>query len=381
MLLRNDLIWELLVLRPSGGTFELLHRSEVPGYTAMARDAGARHIFLYSASPLFLTPLGPTAPELPRAEAKPSPWIDDVAGAPSCLGSAGARAEAYRKVVDAVRVLSRDVIMATSVQLQREGTTDMVVERARALAAAVEDGDAPAEADRLRKLLWEHHPENARVRVLRADDQARLGRWDEVRDALASCTPAAFAGDEDHAQHSSHLRALAALHLGDVEGARRHAAEAAEHAGSCRLEGLAAVLRPQPDPRTAAREPTEDPPLLTQLAWAIHAADARLHAGDPEGALAALDPQRFDIGDEVQVLARRAEAWLALPPPPGRRRFAKIVSLARLLQADEGEPDDERDELPVPGAWDRSRLDDVIGRAAAWLAAQAKAAQEGAKAE
>src|SRR5580704_7733379 len=57
--------WELLVLRPAGGTFELLHRSEMPVCTAIVRDAGARHLFLYSANPLFLAPLGPTAPDLP----------------------------------------------------------------------------------------------------------------------------------------------------------------------------------------------------------------------------------------------------------------------------------------------------------------------------
>jgi hypothetical protein len=82
--------------------------------------------------------------------------------------------------------------------------------------------------------------------------------------------------------------------------------------------------------------------------------------------------------DEVQVLARRAEAWLALSPPPGRRRFAKIMALAALIDAHEGAPDQERDELPVPGAtWDRSRIDDVVRRAAAWLEAQGSDERDG----
>jgi hypothetical protein len=370
LLLKSDPLWEVVVLRLAGGTFELLHRHEVPGFTAMVRDAGAHHLFLYSAAPLFLAPVGPTAPDLPAGKVRASPWISDVSDAPACLGSAGARAEDHRKVRESAGSGTPDMMAAASRNLQREGKVEVLVERARALAGLGPAADV--EAQRLREWLSVRYPEHARVRVLRADDQARLGRWAEVRAALAPCTPVSFADDEDHAQHFSHLLALAALHLGDVEEARRRAAEAAGHHGSCQLEGLAAVLLPRPDPRAALRaEVTEDPPLLAQLVWAIHAAEARLAAGDPEGALAALDPRRFDTGDEVQVLARRAEAWLGLSPPGGRRRFAKIMCLARLIQANEGGTNAAREELPVPGAtWDRSRLDDVVRRAAAWLSAQ-----------
>src|SRR5262249_29965526 len=138
-------------------------------------------------------------------------------------------------------------------------------------------------------------------------------------------------------------------------------------------EALSAVLQPRPDPQAPAREAAEataDPPLLTQLVWAVHAADACLDAGDPEGALAALDRRRFGAHVEVQVLARRAEAWLG-PAAPGRRRISKIMGLARFVEA-HGGADDEREELPVPGAWDRSRLDEVARRAAAWLEAQGR---------
>jgi hypothetical protein len=368
--LKPDPLWELTVLRPTGGTFELVHRSEVPGYAAIVRDADARQLLLYCERPLVLTPIGPTAPELPAWTPRPTPWISDVCDVPACLGSAGLRAEAYRAVAASVKDLPAEAVAAASRRLQKEESPAQLVERARALTVAGETADA----DRLRTWLWEHHPEAASVRLLRADERVRLGRWDEVRDLLAPCTPASFPGDEDQAQHVSHLRALAALHLGDVEEARRRAAEAAEHPGSCQLEGLAAVLHPRPALQAAVREgadATEDVPLLTQLVWAIHAADARLAAGDPEGALAALDPRRFEVGNEVQVLARRAEAWLGLAPQ-GVRRFDKIMELARLLQADEGDVDEdgERTELPVPGAtWDRARLVEVLRRAAAWLEA------------
>jgi hypothetical protein len=218
------------------------------------------------------------------------------------------------------------------------------------------------------------------VRLLRADDRAGDGRWDEVREILAPLTSASFPDDEDHARHFSHLLGLAALHLGDAEEAARRIEEAGKHLGACDLRGLSALLQARPDPQAAARNETrvsEDPAPLTQLVWAIHAADARLDAGDPEGALAALDPDRFDTGDEVQVLARQAEAWLRLSPPPGRPRFAKIMALARLVSAHADAsiaPDEEREELPVPGAmWARDRLDDVSRQAAAWLDGEGQA--------
>jgi hypothetical protein len=378
-----DLVWEILVLRPTGGTFELLHRSKAPHLTSIVRDAGGRHLFLYTQSPLILAPLGPSAPELPEGKAAPSPWISDLSDAPACLGSAGARAEAYQAVAESLKTQTRDMVVAASRALQREDDPARVVERARALAAATDD--ARAEASRLREWLWTRYPEDARVRLLRADDRALLGRWEEVREILAPCTSASFP-DDDHAAHFSHLLALSALHFGDVEEARRRTAEAARHGGSCDLQALAAVLRPRPEAQAPVREATaatEDPPLLTQLVWAIHAADACLDAGDPEGALAALDPRRFDVHDEVQALARRAEAWLGLPAKapgaepgertaaPGRRRIAKIMGLARFVDA-HGGADGEREELPIPGAWDRSRLDEVARRAAAWLEAQSR---------
>ncbi len=370
-LLRGDEVWELQVLRPTEGTFELLHRTETSAHTSIVRDGGGRYLFVYSARPPFLAPLGPTAPDLPAAKKRPTLWIGDLTKLPACLGSAGARAEAYRAVAESLKTQRLDAITATSRALQKEDDPAQVVERIRALAAANDD-EGNVDAARLRAWLWPRHPSSPRVRLLRADEQALLGRWDEVRDFLAPCTPASFAGDEDHAQHFSHLLALAALHLGDVEEARRRTAEAAGRHGSCQLQALAAVLQPRPDPQASVREAvqeTEAPLPLTQLAWAIHAADACLEAGDPEGALAALDPGRFDTDEEVQVLARRAEAWLGLSPS-GRRRFLKIMVLARLIEAHEGTWDGKREELPVPTAWARSRLDDIAKRAAAWLSAQ-----------
>jgi hypothetical protein len=222
----------------------------------------------------------------------------------------------------------------------------------------------------MRDWLWEHHADVPRVRVLRADERASLGRWAEVREALAPCTGASFHDDEDHAQHFFHLRALAALHVGDLQGARDAITEATKHRGSCNLRALAAVLRP----KLEAGDPGYDeqaPLLLTELVWAVQAADACLDAGDAEGALGALDPQRFRTDDEVQVLARRAEAWLRVAPASGSQRIAKVMTLAALVEAHTGPAWARGEVLPIPGATlDPARLDEVARRASAWLDAQ-----------
>ena len=55
------------------------------------------------------------------------------------------------------------------------------------------------------------------------------------------------------------------------------------------------------------------------------------------------------------------------------------MNLARLIQANEGETNEEREEMPVPGAtWDRSRVSEVVRRAAAWLAVQGREGGGGA---
>ncbi len=220
------------------------------------------------------------------------------------------------------------------------------MERARGLVGA--GPAAEAEAERLRAWLWERHPDVPRVRVLRADELARLRRWEEVRAVLAPCTGASFHDDEDHAQHFFHLLALASLHLDDEDSSAEYVTEAVSHGGSCRLQAISAVLLAKLEPGNPARE-VGATALLPQLVWAVQEADARLDAGDPEGALAALDPRRFETRDELQVLARRAEAWLRLSPPAGPRRFAKIMALAELVEAHVGSAWRPRKDLPIPG--------------------------------
>jgi hypothetical protein len=363
--------WELFVLRPAGDGFEIVHRSGVPDHTALARDAGSRHVVAFASDPLVLAPIGPTVPELPPYVKDPEPWIGDVIGAPACLGNGPERAKMYQQVRDAEKAMPGTSGAELCRTLDQPGRLLIAVEHARGLATAGDAAEAQAQA--MRDLLWERHPEAPHVRLLRADERARLGFWEEVREVLAPCTGASFDGDSDSLKHVFHLLALAALHLGDREEALRCMTEAFSHYGACPLHAIADVL--DVDLVVEGAEPSEAPPpsLLRQLVRALKASDARLAAGDPAGALAALDPRRFRDPDEVQLFARRAEAWLRLSPAGGPRRIAKIMALAELIDANLGSADEPRSDLPIPGvSWARGRLDDLAARARAWLDAQTR---------
>jgi hypothetical protein len=357
--------YELVVVRPpgvGGGSFELLYRISVRSDVELVQDADARRIFAYipTERAAVLELLGPARPDLPPTQAT-RPWIGDVCNAPACLGSAGVRAMAYASIREAANRQLWTVTVAQSRGMQQAGDVDALVERARAL-----DIEVPvirAEAERLRAWLGERHPSLPAVRLLRADTLACDCDWMAVREVLAPCTEASFA-DEEQAQHLLHLRALSALHLGEADEARRLADAARRFAGACQLAGIDAFLRRRTDP--ARKGETTLP--ITQLVWALEDADALLARGDPTGALDALSPRQFAVGFDVQVLARRVEAWLSLSPPVGPGRIAKIMALAQFVDASEADPGNPRTDLPVPGhVWDKARIDALSKRATAWL--------------
>ena len=214
--------------------------------------------------------------------------------------------------------------------------------------------------------------------MLRADDRAQLGRWDEVREALAPCTAASFADDEDHAQHFHHLLALAALHRGDVQTLREQLAEAEQAPGVVQPPG---ALRAAPA-RGRARDDEDAEGAcvpLAELVWTAPRADARLDAGDPEGALAALDPQRFygrRRGAGPRPAGRGLAPHLAGAPPAAASRRSWRWRLRRGARRAAVGP---REGAAAPGGdLGRDRLDDLARRASAWLDAQARGTSAGA---
>ncbi len=366
--------YTFVVVRARGGAFEVVHRQDGRGTTSFVTDAGARHVLAYTDDPWRMTPVGPDMPEMPAYERMPSPWIDDVIDAPKCIGSAGTRTEEYEQ--DRAAVKDGDRASIREMVRDRIATADVerIVDTARAIQGV--NAFADEEAARMRDWLWEHRPDVPWVRVYRADDCARLGRWDEVIEALAPCTAASFDGDEDHAQHYHHLLALAALHRDDVQALREHLVEADNHAGSCNLQVLSAMIAAADAGRD---EMPEGMVPLAALVWAIRHADARLDAGAAEDALATLDSLNLHgSGEVVQILARQAEAWLRISPGSLRQRFTKIMALAAFVEAHAGPVWAREKAMPIPEAtWDGARLDEVAKRASAWLDAQDDGAVQG----
>jgi hypothetical protein len=243
----------------------------------------------------------------------PIPWIEDVIVVPRCIGSGGVRKQLYEDERADVKVSDRAAIRELVRSRIDAAQVGVLVETARAIQGV--NAFADDEAARMRDWLWEHRSDSDWVRVLRADDRAQLGRWDEVVEALAPCTAAAFGKDEDHAQHHHHLLALAALHRGDVQTLREQLGEAEKHAGSCDLRALSALILPE---GAGDDEMPKGMVPLAELVWTLRRADACLDAGAPEDALIALGRQRlFGEDNVVQVLARR---WRrSSTRTPGRR--------------------------------------------------------------
>ncbi len=226
---------------------------------------------------------------------------------------------------------------------------------------------AAPEIARAMAWLTEHCPDHPDVIVMRAEPLARAGRWREEIDLLAPLVDASSPGSQVCPYHEHHLTALALLHLGDVDRARETLERVGPLPTGCPFEALRELCTPLPDPL-----PPEawgpDRPLLVQLVGAARHADACLLRGDAGAALAALARDRFSTCGEVQLLARLAEAWLAMPTPDRRTRFHKITALARFVEAQAEKPPARRRALLLPGAtWDEARLDDVSTRASTWL--------------
>jgi hypothetical protein len=364
--------WELCVLHVVEGALEPLYRVPVSGNTHFLQDAFARRIVALESGrdATVAVEIGRESPELPRQLLDRERMARHVYALADCLLPADRRAEIRKGYQKELSGKSPAAIAAWMRAIQKDQATDpaALVEIAIALEESLPK--TRAEAKRLRAWLWEAHRDHADVRLLRADELGREGRWQEVSEVLAGYAGSNFGNDEPYAGHFYHLLTLASLHAGHFDHARKMLEEALAREGPCALEALADLLLPLPDPLTKEAWGPDKPPLV-QFVGAAHAADDCLSRGDAEGALAALDRELFWISGDVQLLARLAEASLRTTPDGRRGRFRKITALARFLEAHGNEQASRRKDLPIPGAtWERARLDKVAERAKGWLDAQ-----------
>lgn len=354
---------ELLALRAGPGGLEPLYRQPVADTAFLAQDAGARRLVLYdsTAAHVVVADIGPAPLELPVPPPDPTRWIGDLIELGDCLRPLPRREAEARAIKDELLGMPQDVVTRwTDRYLRRHGgDPGRMAEAVLALEAVSLAGESSAM--RLRLKLQETHPDHPEVRLLRADHLARAGRWREAADLLSGLPGAAFGDDHAHARHCHHLLALAALHHRDFERARAMHDGALAHAGPCDLGALGDLLTP-----ISAGSPGA--PALAQLVAILRAADACLARDDGRGALTALADGRLRVHEEVQIAARRADAFLRVEPVTRRERFEKIMALARLVERHGEKRPSRREELAIPGAtWDEARLDAVTERARAWL--------------
>jgi hypothetical protein len=213
-----------------------------------------------------------------------------------------------------------------------------------------------------------HGEENATgpggQRLEDASNAARAGDWGQVRDLLEPVPLEAVAPTA--AAHHCHLLGLALLRTGAASNMAREVwrfgrAHDRVEPLSCRLDECLEIIEPLPDPI----EPWSAPgaPFVHQLRAAIAGADDALSRGDARGTVQVLRRRSVTRSGEVQSLARMASAWLAIAPVDDHERFDKLLMLARFLAV----ADERLRDLPIEGAWDRARIDDLVSEAARWL--------------
>ena len=123
------------------------------------------------------------------------------------------------------------------------------------------------------------------------------------------------------------------------------------------LESLAEIAAPAGGAR----------PDLVRLMDAVRDADERLAAGDPAGALRAIDVPLVWGAGELQSLSRMAEAHLGLSTETFEERLRKRVTLGAFLDCHARRGLVVRNLSSLPGAWPEERLEATAARARAWL--------------
>jgi len=175
--------------------------------------------------------------------------------------------------------------------------------------------------------------------------------WQLAADALdrlhvASMPPAV-------AQHHHHLRALAALWLGDLPVARAAVRAARARDGGCNLDGVIALLDAL-DGKPAG--------ILGAYVERLLRADACLTHGDAKAARDTLDCAHTWRDLEQQGLVRLAAAWLQLTPETPAERFRKRMALAAVCEG-------WRNGVPIPPlTWTAERVREVVEAARRELA-------------
>jgi hypothetical protein len=330
---------ELVALRPAGDRLELVYRAEVPHRAMLVTDVRSRRVAAVAEvdAGVQAIELGPEPPRFgPTNAAVPVPWPFDRLPFRLC---GLARDDARVRELRAARRWDRARLDAYVAE--HLGDPDALLALYRALFPGADD-----RVDRLLEVAAAEHPDHPGIAVAVADHPIAAKRWPEIAAALEGVEPI---GPER--QHHLHILGIAQLECGMVDAARTTLRRAAAIPGPCDVAPHLGLV----DPDTGG--------VVAQLLAAIRGADERLAAGDPAGALAALDRPGVWAAGELHHLVRCAEALLQLDE---NDEFDKAHCLAMFCDAFATPL--RRRELPVPGdTWDADRLAGLAVRARRWL--------------
>jgi hypothetical protein len=356
----------LIAFRPGWDGLVEDWRREVSDRTVLWRDSESRRVVALAptASGLDFRLLESGPPEL---EPAPFGHLDLLDAAPRhffCTRSEPEDAEHGRDFeleveVDRQRRAGELDRWTEARRKERRADPRALAELAGALLRMSWEPELPA---RLLAFALERHPADPLLQLRQADLDAQSGRWAEVDRRLADVEPGALPGRQ--ACHLHHLRGLARLHAGDLEGARRcWRAGAAIDPKACsagwNLELADALLAPLTEAAGGS--------ALRQIVRACRLADEALARGDAAAARDVLERPVVHARLEVQSAARLAEAHLGLEPAAPLERLHKALALARFASVDLERPP-ALDEIPGLG-WGAERLTDVARRARDWLEA------------
>ncbi len=210
------------------------------------------------------------------------------------------------------------------------------------------------------------YPDHPGAVLLLADIEAVAENWQAVSRLMRRADPAAL--DDSRARHFHHLEGLAHLHGGRLDEAHEALGQGMAHQGACPIGGLIQLTQPMADP-PSADDWGPDQPAIRRLVGALRTADRALAAGDPAAARAALDRRDVRWYQELQTAARRASAYLAMPPSAAAgERFDERLALAFYAQLRQDAEQYSRHDLFLPDlSWDEERLAELEERVVARL--------------
>jgi hypothetical protein len=203
------------------------------------------------------------------------------------------------------------------------------------------------------------HPGSGAVRLFAAHESGSDGNWGEARRLLRGLGPSDV--DADGARHLCHLQSLCCLLARDYPQARSWVERGLAHEGSCALENLKLAVEPLAMPslrpaadvvRTTLPGTAAEASPVTQLRHLLRELDGWLEA-DPARVI---DHRVFRKNPpDVQMLARRAAAWLCFEPTGPEPRARRTLELARFGESLELLDLATRDVF-LPEAWSLEEL-------------------------